>query len=329
MKKLRKLIIICLIGAILFFTRTNYLIIRPGSAEDLSRFVSVPGQEAENQGTFYMVTVSQQKASPAMLLYGLLNPIIDIRHSHTVIPPEMDPQDYQRLMQRWMEESQNLAKVVALRRLGYDVAVESDGVEVVEIGENSPAKGLLLPGDLIVQVDHEPVYLADELVERVQARPIGDPVKLTIKRNGELKQLEIATTNHSEEPDKAGILIYIQTKNWRPQLPFEIEINVGRITGSSAGLMFVLEILDQLDARQLTGGKKIAGTGTINLQEEVGPIGGVRQKVRAAEKAGAEYFFVPQKNYQEAKTAARTIKLVPVETLDDALQFLEKLADEN
>ncbi|NLP37228.1 MAG: PDZ domain-containing protein [Firmicutes bacterium] len=329
MKKLRKLLIALIIGAILFFTRTNYLIIRPGSAEDLAKFVSVSSQEVENEGTFYMVTVSQQKASPALLLYGLFNPIVDIRHSHNVIPPEMDPQEYQRLMQKWMDESQNLAKVVALRRLGYDVSVESDGVEVVEIGEDSPAQGLLFPGDLIVQVEGEPVYLADELVELVQAHTIGEPVELMVKRNGELEQVSIITTNHSIEPDKAGILVYIQTKNWRPQLPFEIEINVGKITGSSAGLMFVLEILDQLDARQLTGGKKIAGTGTINLKEEVGAIGGVRQKVRAAEKEGAEYFFVPWENYEEAKTAARTIKIIPVETLDDALHFLEELANES
>ena len=145
MKKLRKLLIALIIGAILFFTRTNYLIIRPGSAEDLAKFVSVSSQEVENEGTFYMVTVSQQKASPALLLYGLFNPIVDIRHSHNVIPPEMDPQEYQRLMQKWMDESQNLAKVVALRRLGYDVSVESDGVEVVEIGEDSPAKACFFP----------------------------------------------------------------------------------------------------------------------------------------------------------------------------------------
>lgn len=329
MKKLRKLVIACLIAIVLFYTRTNYLLLRPGSAEDLAKFVSIPGHEGENEGTFFMVTVTQQKASPAMLLYGLLNPIIDVKHSRNVIPPEMKPQEYQRLMQKWMEESQNMAKVVALRKLGYEVELESDGVEVVEIGENSPAKGLLFPGDLIVQVDDEPVFLSDELVERVQARAIGEPVKLTVKRNGELKKVVVTTTNHAEDPEKAGIFVYIQTKNWRPKLPFTIDINVGKITGSSAGLMFVLEILDQLDARPLTSGKKIAGTGTINLKEEVGAIGGVRQKVRAAEKAGAEYFFVPLANYEEAQTAVRTIKLVPVGTLDDALQFLENLAREN
>ncbi|MCR3922235.1 MAG: signal protein PDZ, partial [Firmicutes bacterium] len=110
-----------------------------------------------------------------------------------------------------------------------------------------------------------------------------------------------------------------------PVLPVDITIEVGEISGPSAGLMFVLEIINQLDPRDLTAGQKIAGTGTINLQEEVGSIGGVRQKVKAAEEAGATYFISPLDNYEDAKAAANSITVVQVNTLDEVLIFLEDL----
>lgn len=311
--------------AAIFFARTGYLLVRPGSAEDLSRFVTVQNGDADDNGTFFLVTVTQQHASPVLMLYALLAPNVDLQQRRQVIPPGMDPKEYQELMQRWMEESQNLARVIALRRQGFEVPIESDGVEVVEVGEDSPAKGVLQAGDIIRGVDGEPVFLAEELVRMVQLRPIGNPVSLRILRDNQEKTVTVDTTSHTEQPDKAAIRVLIHTLNWQPRLPKEIEIETGEITGPSAGLMFVLEILNQLDPADITTGRKIAGTGTINLQEEVGPIGGVRQKVVAAEKAGAEFFFVPLDNFADAQLAARRITLVPVGSLEEALQFLQDL----
>lgn len=326
--QIRKIIGALIIGGILIFARTGYLLVRPGTAEDLAQFVTVVDGDEVDTGTFYLVTVTQQNASPLLLLYALADPIVDLQPSRRVFPEGMEPEEYRELMRRWMEESQNLSKVIALRRFGVEVPIESDGVEVVNIGDDSPAQGVLQPGDVIVSVDGKAIFLAEELVSRVQLRPIGEPVSLEIIRGGEKMVVTIPSTSHVDQPEKAAIRVMIQTLNWQPQLPREIEIQVGEITGPSAGMMFVLEILNQLEPRDLTAGKKIAGTGTINLKEEVGAIGGVRQKVRAAEKAGAEYFLVPLENYEEAKQAVRTIQLVPVGTLAEAIRFLEDIARE-
>ena len=328
MRKLRKSIAVLIAAAVLLFARTGYLIVRPGTAEDLSQFVTVDEDTNKEQGTFYLVTVSQQRATPVLLCYALLHPDVDLLPSSSVIPPQMKRQEYNELMQQWMTESQNLAKVIALRRKGYEVPIRSDGVEVVEVEEDSPAKGLLIPEDVIVAVDGQPVYLAEELITKVQQRAIGDPVTLSVKRQGRQHEVEITTTNHTELPERAAIGVLIQTLNWQPVLPLEIKIDAGKISGPSAGLMFVLEIMNQLEERDLTAGHKIAGTGTINLKEEVGAIGGVRQKVKAAEKVGAEYFFVPRENYEEAREAAEKITLVAVSTLTEALLFLEDLTGE-
>jgi PDZ domain-containing protein len=327
MKKLARYALIVLVVAGLLFLRTGYLVVRPGSALDLSTLVSVESVTGEeDEGSFYLVTVVQKEATPLQLLQAIIDSDVDLRHKSRYMPPGLNKEEYREIMKQWMIESQTLAKVIALRKKGYEVPVKSDGIKVVKIEEDSPAKGILQPGDVIVAVDGKEVYLVEELIEEVGARSAGSPVTLTVRRDSEIKELTVNTVTHLQQPDKAGIRAYVQTLNWQPVLPLEIDIQVGKITGPSAGLMFVLEILNQLDEKDLTFGHKIAGTGTINLEEEVGPIGGVRQKVRAAEEAGAEYFLVPEKNYEEAKNNARAVTVVAVRTLDEALHFLEGLS---
>ena len=114
-----------------------------------------------------------------------------------------------------------------------------------------------------------------------------------------------------------------------------VQIRADHIGGPSAGLMFALEILNQLTSEDLTRGLKIAGTGTLTAEGEVGQIGGVEQKVAAADREGADLFFVPadvhpgDSNQSRAEAAARAIgsrmKIVPVRTLDEAVHHLERL----
>lgn len=328
MGRLIKIVVgVVILAAVLFFIRTNYLLVRPGSAEDLSKMVSVEEkpEAGEEEGHFYLVTVSQQPANTLLLVYGFLNPEIDLQHVHNVIPPGMTSEQYRELMDSWMDESQMLAKVIALRRAGYSVEVVSEGVEVVKLMKDSPAQGVLEPGDLITAVDDRPVKFADEVVSLVQERSIGEPVTLTLKRGEELFDAVVFTTSHTEEQGKAALRMYIRTLKWHAQLPVDISIETGPIAGPSAGLMFVLEIMNQLLPGDLTAGYQIAGTGTININESVGPIGGVKQKVIAAEKAGAQYFLVPESNYDIAAEAARDINVVPVKNLDEVLRFLRSI----
>lgn len=327
-RQIPKLALILLTGAVLLFARTGYVLMKPGTVENLASLVSVEGAERENGGSFYLVTVTQQQASPLLMIYALFAGNVDLAPSRRLIPPGMDMKRYNEMMQRWMEESQNLARVIAFRRAGFFVPITSDGVEVVEVGKDSPAQGILAAHDIILSVDGKQVFLAHELVNIVQLRRIGDPVTLHILRAGRELNVTVPTVSHPEDSDRAALRVLVQTLNWWPQLPRGVEIDAGEITGPSAGLMFVLEILDQLKEQDLSAGRLIAGTGAINLQEQVGSVGGVRQKVAAAEKAGAEYFLVPRENYEEALAVSRKIKLVPVSTLSEALVFLSDLENE-
>jgi PDZ domain-containing protein len=105
-----------------------------------------------------------------------------------------------------------------------------------------------------------------------------------------------------------------------------VDIDSQNIGGPSAGMMFTLQIMDQLTEEPLTKGYRIAGTGTIDRDGVVGAIGGVHQKVYGAIAAGARAVLVPAANYDDAVAAAGDqIEVVRVETIDDALVFLESL----
>lgn len=309
------------------FIRTDYILVRPGAAQDLREMVTVEGADQSDQGKFYLVTVSQQQANLWSLVYGYLHPHIEVQRFSSVIPPGMEEQEYRELLEQWMRESKNTAQVIALRRAGYDVKIISEGVVVADFLDRSPSRGILEKGDLITAIDGHRIQLAGEVVSAVQLRPVGAPVELTVRRDTEELDLIVTTAPHPDDPGLAALGVYISTLDWEPVLPIKINMETGEIAGPSAGLMFVLEILNQLSPGDLSGGQPIAGTGTIDLKENVGPIGGVYQKVIAAENAGAAYFFVPEENYEEARTAVQQIKLIPLKTLQEALDFLDSLAD--
>jgi PDZ domain-containing protein len=324
-KKAHYVLVLLIIIVLGFLVQTNYFLLKPGTAEELGPLVQVEGQQRDEQGQFYMLTVAQNPANLWTFLYAYWHPSYDLRPVSQTIPPQMTQEEYNDLMQSWMQESKNLAGAIAFRRAGYEVPITSDGIEIVELLPDSPAEGLLRPGDIITAIDGETVYLAEEVVASVQQKKVGEKVRISIQQGGKPKEVEISTVPHVEEPNKAALRLYVHTLHWKPLLPLDVKIETGSVIGPSAGMMFVLEILDRLLPENLTGGRRIGGTGTIALNEKVGGIGGVKQKVLAAEIANLDYFLVPAENYQEALQAATSIQVVSVNNLEETLNFLKTL----
>ncbi len=328
MRKLNKLSLVAIVVVIIaagMFIRTDYYLIMPGTAEELRPLIEVENGDPVERGKFFLVTVSQQQASLSSMVYGYLHPNIDLQRVTDILPPGMNLQEYQELMKQWMRESQLMAQVIALTRAGYQIEIDSQGVVIRGFLEGSPAEGILKVGDLILAVDGEEVSLTEQVITRVQNRNVGDNVDLRVQRDEQELELFSATYPSPDDPETPALGVYISSLGWEPVIPVEIKIKTGEISGPSAGMMFVLEILNQLTPGDLTKGHLIAGTGTIELDEKVGQIGGVRQKVAAAEKKGAEYFIVPVENYEEAKQVARRITLVPVSSFQETLDFLDQL----
>lgn len=323
-RKTKLAVLLLLVVLLQGYLGMSFMVIQPGAAIDLARLVHTPQDEIPRQGAFFLTAVSSQRANLLTALRALARPEADLVPTRNELPQGMDLDSYLDLMERMMEESKMVAQAVALRQAGYQVQVDSL-VRIERVLPRSPARGLLQAGDALIKIDGHPIATTDELKWRLQDRSVGDEVVLLVLREGELLEVVVPTVSQSQAPDLPVLQIIVGPYH-EYDLPMAIEIDSDNIKGSSAGLMFALEILDQLTAGELTGGRKIAGTGSLTLQGRVEAVGGVRQKVIAAGRSGADYFLVPLANEAEARSVSGQIQVVAVDHIEDAIGFLEKIA---
>jgi len=218
-----------------------------------------------------------------------------------------------------MASSQDVATAVALKQLGTPVV---QMLEIVAVVPNSPADGQLKPHDLLEKVNGVAVSSPDAAVKAIQQTAAGKQIRLTVLREG--KETAVAFTPGTKDGKPyLGISVGMGYK-----FPFDVSVDIDpAIGGPSAGLMFSLGIYDTLTPGSLTGGKPIAGTGEINPDGTVAPIGGIQQKIPAAKAAGAKLFLVPADNCTDAVGADNgSMRLVKVTTMASAVQSIETWA---
>ncbi len=330
------------------FYPTSYYIIRPGSAIELAPMVTVEGGQKDEQGVLMLTTVRMAKANVLGYLYAKADPYSELMEEAKVHSPHETDEQYNLRELQEMKNSQENAMIAAFRQAGLPVKVTEKGANVIFFVPNMPAEKHVKIGDVITKVDDKPIKNAPELLAALKGRKAGETVKLTFTRDGQSKsaviKLQAFPKAPGEKEARAGIGIAYPNPDGpvtqrEVELPRKVEIKSEKIGGPSAGLMFTLEILNQITPGDLTKGYRIAGTGTINASGKVGPIGGVEHKVRAADKAGADIFFAPdnpipqgskqRSNYAAAKAEAEKlnakVKIVPVRTLDDAMKYLASL----
>lgn len=321
---LRLTIIALLIAAAAYIIPTPYVLRAPGHAVDLTRIISVQGGRADHPGHLYMTTVIYEKANLLFCLYSLFEP-------YAILVPQ-DDRVFRRgfapgvpamgIPEDMMEQSKLVAKVVALRRLGYHIRIESTGVRVIGFLDNVPAATVLRLNDIIDVIDGVRVLTVDRLRHAIRGKKPGDPVKVQLRRNGKTEAGRFPLVARG---GKTIIGIITQDAVEPVKLPKNIQIATHNVNGASAGLMFTLEIIDQLTPDGITRGHAVAGTGTMELNGTVGPIEGTELKQVAAERKGASVFLVPEENQAEVKLNRPGLKVIPVHTLDDALHALEAL----
>jgi PDZ domain-containing protein len=228
-----------------------------------------------------------------------------------IYPPGQTDQQVEQQNAQEFQSSQTAAETVALRELGYPTAAA-----VAAVTTGGPSVGKLVKGDIITTVDGAKVTGAGSLTKLIQAKPAGTTLTVGYTRGGKAGTTQITTK--ADGADKTP-RIGIQVDQEQPH-PFKVSIDLDEVGGPSAGLMFTLGIIDKLRPADLTGGKIIAGTGTIDDDGSVGPIGGIPQKLVGAKKAGAQIFLVPKDNCAEAlKNSVQGLPMAEVATVDDAL----------
>jgi PDZ domain-containing protein len=233
-----------------------------------------------------------------------------------IYPPDQTEQEVDERNKEDFVASQSSAETAALRELGYPVRVT-----VKTVTTDGPSVGVLQPGDVLTSVDGQGVPTAARLTELIRAKPAGTPLEIGYTRAGASGKATVTSRASDGGPPRIGVEIEQQQPH-----PFELKIDLGDIGGPSAGLMFALGIIDKVKPEDLTNGKIIAGTGTIDDEGRVGPIGGIAQKLVGAKEAGATVFLVPADNCAEAvRNAQPDLPLLRVGSLDEALNALETL----
>jgi PDZ domain-containing protein len=232
-----------------------------------------------------------------------------------IYPPDQSEEQVEQRNAEDFQESQTSAETAALRELGYPVRVT-----VTKVVAGGPSEGALRVGDVLTSVDGTPIGTAGELTELIRGRPANSALKVGYVRDNR-PGLATVTSRTAKKGDPPRIGVEIDQK--QPH-PFKLKIDLDEIGGPSAGLMFALGIVDKVRPADLTGGRIIAGTGTIDDRGRVGPIGGIPQKLIGAKDAGAVVFLTPADNCAEAAdNAVPGLTLAKVATLSDAMDALD------
>jgi len=219
-----------------------------------------------------------------------------------------------------METAQGDAVVAALRAAGQPVT-RLPVVSSVTVG--GPAHDRLRPGDLVLSVDGVKTSRAASVGEDIRRHKVGEPVSFLVLRDRVRTKVQVTTTRSATEPNVAvvGITVGVGYR-YQPRISFDLGQQIG---GPSAGLVFALAIYDKLTPGPLLDGRHIAGTGEIDPMGKVGAIGGIQEKIAAAEKAGATVFLVPAPNCRDLAGVQTDLTLVKVATLSDAIQAIRTL----
>ncbi|MCG7376981.1 PDZ domain-containing protein [Paenibacillus sp. ACRSA] len=327
-------IVVALILYVAVYMPTPYIIYLPGSADEIKPMVTVKGGDKEENGVFMMTTVSATYANVFLLGTSLFNRNAQIDKKEDRLRGKSEA-EYSAEQVWFMSDSQSSAMEAAYEKAGIKYSIVPEHIFVFGLSQDPKPQGDIMPGDTILGVDGTATPDNTILSAQLKGRKPGDTVEMQLERGGETISREVQlveVTDNKTGEKRPGLGVMIGTvQKVKPEDPDkQITFTSTQVGGPSAGLMFTLEIYNQLTSGDLTKGHRIAGTGTITKDGTVGPIGGVIHKIVAADRKDAEIFFVPKDNYKEAEAKAKQIdtkmKLVPVSNVDDALAYLKTLS---
>lgn len=321
------------------FIQLPYYFSVPGDAQVLTEVIEVE-DGYEYEGSFALTTIRMGQANTVNYLWSLLSDRRELMHEDEVRPPGESDEMYQHRQMMMMTSSQEQAILVAYEAAGLEAEFEEYGVLVTSLIPGMDAEGKLEAGDLIVSINGEEIQEVNSMFAELEDADIGDTVTVGYERGGEPGEAEIEIDVFPDElgaeEGAGGLGISNPVTDRELMRDPEVEIETDQIGGPSAGLMFSLEIYNQLTEEDITHGLKIAGTGSISEDGNVGRIGGVKQKVYAADEDGVDVFFVPveegaaDSNFTIAEDTAESIgtdmEIIPVGSFQEALDYLNSLS---
>jgi Lon-like protease len=313
--------VLALIGLVfaINFYQLPVIALSPGPMEDVLARLKVEGSRVyDSEGKLYLTSVGiDDDVRFYEALLDMANRDVQLLPRAELYPEEQDTAEIDKENAALMDRSKETASVVALREVGYEI--EPSGVEVTQVVPGTPADGKLRAGDRILDADGRAVASTDEVRAAITRHKIGERVAFRIDRDDTEKNVSVQVREADGQP-RVGILL----RDLFPDLPVKVSIETeNNIGGPSAGLMFTLSIIDKLTPEDLTGGKRIAGTGEIALDGGVLPVGGVAEKLIAVRRLGVTTFLIPAENCDSVRGQVPDgLRLVKVSNINDALRFL-------
>lgn len=315
--------------------RLPYVAIAPGGAEPINQLLRVPKEHQHpSKGSFLLTTVSLlSDVRPFDFVRDWIDDDYELIKKKDLLGDTSEKQ-YTQIAQQEMTDSKEAAVVLAFRTLGYPVAESGEGALIVGLAEGEvPAKGVLAAGDAITMLDGIPTPLASDAITILQKHKPGDSIIATVNSGKTTEQRTIRLGSRTETSCTAAVVqgalgggclgVTLGTKAHKFDYPFKVEIDTTGVGGPSAGLAFTLALIDELTPGELTGGRDVAVTGTIDINGTVGDVGGVVQKTAAVRNRGARLFLVPPGEFEQARQhAGKKLKIVQVTTLAEALAAL-------
>ncbi len=316
-------LITILIIAFVCFYEFPYVVYTPGGIVSLESRIEVEnGYKAK--GSFNMSYVTRRNGKLPVILLSYIIPNWDLVSKNEVTIDDETINDMLKLEKLQMTSSVDNATIVAYNKAFKKIEITKNINTIFHIDDS--AKTNLELFDEIISADGKTVKTIEELREIIALRTEGDTIDLKVNRDGKMVDC-YAKIYRVEDSLKIGIAsITTYDYNTDPKITVKTKSNE---SGSSGGLMLSLAIYNSLVEEDITGGKKIVGTGTIDVNGNVGEIDGVKYKLLGAKKSKADIFLCPEGNYEEAQSVVLEynldIKVKAVATFDEALDYLKNI----
>lgn len=313
--------LIPLIIIVLALIKVPYYITLGGGSIDVDDRIKING-EYKSKGSFGALYVSEMRGNVLFYLLSYVVPSYERIKISKVVYDNEDASDYDKREKIYFDNSTDMATLVAYQKAGKSVSVTNNNYKVTYISKDS--KTNLKIGDKLLKIDNNVIKEYKDIENNIKNKKINDTVLIEVLRDGK-KEVTNSTLIDIEGLPKLGIYI---SNNYSYKLDPKMKLNFDKKQeGPSGGLITALTIYNKLVKEDITKGKKIVGTGTINKDGLVGPIGGVKYKLSGAAKEKADIVLVPEENYKESVKELNKhkykFKLIGVKTFDEALDKLK------
>ena len=322
-KEYYKTIILYMFIFLLFTIKIPYYIESPGGLIDTSKKI-ISEDNFKLSGSLNMAYVSEMKATIPTYLYSKINKDWNAEKEEKITAPKEKIEDLEYRNKMLLKESNKIAQLVAYNHSNIKYEIINDKLYITYIDEK--AKTNLKVKDQLIKVDGKEIKDKNHLQSYIKSKDINEKIIFTVKRDDKILERNATLIEVAKEP-KVGAML---TEDFNIKSNKKIKFRFKETeSGPSGGLMLALTIYSYLNKIDLTNGSKIAGTGTIDIDGNIGEISGVKYKLMGAVKEHAQIFLVPKgNNYEEAKKIKKeknySIELIPVETFEEALKYLKK-----